>query len=142
MRARLLALLAALLLALWLAPGAVAAVTVDAPPERASAQETAEPEEEAAESLRGTLRGPDRQPLAGVTVTVSQDGAEVGTGTTDDAGQWEISLPGPGTYTATLDVAALPEGVVPRTDGAETVEGVIVRPRATQGVIFQLAAAG
>ncbi len=147
-RERLMALLAAVFLALCLSPGAAAATSASAgsapdgfgPPAASTLPTGAQ--EETGEGLRGTLRGPDRQPLVGVTVTVSRDGAEIGTGTSDDAGQWEVALPGPGSYTATLDVAGLPEGVVPRTEGAETVEGVTVRPGATQGVIFQLAAAG
>src|SRR5690606_32600417 len=40
------------------------------------------------------------------------------------------------------DPAQLPEGVVPRNEGGETVEGGVVRPGASQGVIFQLAEAG
>jgi neutral amino acid transport system permease protein len=146
LRARLMALFAALLLAVWLAPGAAAVGAALGPPLTASAESTAEPEDEqedeAAERLRGSIRGPDRQPVTGLTITVTQDGTEVGTATTDDQGQWEVPLPGPGTYTASIDPAELPEGVVPRTEGGESVEGVVVRPGASQGVIFQLAEAG
>ncbi|WP_237565271.1 branched-chain amino acid ABC transporter permease [Ornithinimicrobium cavernae] len=151
MRARVTSLFAALLLTVMLVPGAAAvgashspsttAATVAVPSQGDSAETTTEPEE-AAESLRGSIRGPDRQPIPGLTVTVTQDGTEVGTATTDDRGQWEVPLPGPGTYSASLDPAELPEGVAPRTEGGETVTGVIVRPGANQGVIFQLAASG
>src|SRR5690606_19673807 len=104
-----------------------------------STEGTEEPEE-AAESLRGSIRGPDRQPIPGLTIRVTQDDAEIGTATTDDNGQWEVPLPGPGTYSVSLDPAELPEGVAPRAEGGETVTGVVVRPGANQGVIFQLAA--
>ena len=142
MRARVLALLAALLLTLWTVPGAAAAGTPTSQPPRAAAESTSAPEDEAGESLRGSIRGPDRAPVVGLTITVTQEGAEVGTATTDERGQWEVPLPGPGTYTASIDPAALPEGVVPRTEGGESVEGVVVRPGASQGVIFQLAEEG
>lgn len=144
MRARVLALLAALLLTLWTVPGAVAvgAATHPLPPAAAGSTTAPEDDDETGESLRGSIRGPDRQPLPGLTISVARDGTEVGTATTDERGQWEVPLPGPGTYTASLDPAALPEGVVPRTEGGETVEGVVVRPGANQGVIFQLSAEG
>ncbi len=172
MRARVTSLFAALLLTVMLVPGAAAVGATDSPPATAvgsavlpqgdtaettspadeaqttspadSAEATAEPgdSQEAAESLRGSIRGPDREPIPGLTITVTQDGTEVGTGTTDDRGQWEVPLPGPGAYTVSLDPAELPEGVAPAQEGGETVDGVIVRPGAKQGVIFQLAAAG
>src|SRR5699024_1213304 len=101
-----------------------------------------EAEEEASETLRGTLRGPSRDPVVGLTITVSEDGTEVGSAATDDRGQWEVPLPGPGTYTVSYDPAGLPEGVTPAEEGAQTLEGVVVRPGASQGVIFQLGGAG
>lgn len=151
MRARVMSLFAALLLTVMLVPGAAAVGANNSPPLPAavpsaavltqgdSTGSTGEPEE-AAESLRGSIRGPDRQPIPGLTITVTQEDAEVGTATTDDKGQWEVPLPGPGTYSVSLDPAELPEGVAPRTEGGETVTGVVVRPGAKQGVIFQLAA--
>lgn len=151
MRARLMALITALLLAVWLAPGAAAVAAAPSTPLPASAEQTEAPgdepadggEDEARERLRGSIRGPDRQPIPGLTITVTgPDGSEVGTGTTDDSGRWEVPLPGPGTYTVSIDPSQLPEGVVPRNEGGETVEGVVVRPGAAQGVIFQLAEAG
>lgn len=160
MRARLMALLAAVLLGLFIAPGAMAATVVGGPVDRVPAGPPAHLSvrtptpaagdeatatsgaEEAAESLRGTLRGPDRAPLAGLVVTVSQDGTEIGTGTTNDDGEWEVPLPGPGTYSAALDPGALPEGVGLRTEGGDVVTGVSVRPGAQQTVVFPLVAAG
>ncbi|WP_228386503.1 branched-chain amino acid ABC transporter permease [Ornithinicoccus halotolerans] len=161
MLARLVGLLAALTIALsWgavavAAPGAgpVTGAGDTAPVTTASmlplqqteapddAEETQQPEEPA-ELLRGTLRGPDRQPLSGLTITVTRDGEEVGSTVTDDQGQWEVGLPGPGTYAVGYDPAELPEGVVPREEGGEQLQGVVVRPGAAQGVIFQLAGDG
>lgn len=108
-------------------------------PEQTEQPAEGEDEEEAAERLRGTIRGPDRQPLSGLTITVTRQGEEVGSAVTDDQGQWEVPLPGPGTYTVSYDPAELPEGVVPREEGGEELDGVVVRPGAAQGVIFQLA---
>ncbi len=133
MTRRVLAVLALLCCALLTsAPGAVAASSAPAAGGQHPASETAD------ESLRGTLRGPDRQPIEGVDVVITQDGAEVGTATTDAGGQWEVPLPGPGTYTATLTVDQLPKGVAPRVAGGEVIEDVTVRPGAGQGAIFQL----
>jgi branched-chain amino acid transport system permease protein len=66
------------------------------------------------ETLRGTVAygtGDERTPVEGVSITVSQDGAEIGTAESDAEGAWEVPLPGAGTYTVTLDAATLPDGV-------------------------------
>jgi branched-chain amino acid transport system permease protein len=66
------------------------------------------------EVIAGTLvyrAGDERTPVEGVTITVSQDGAEIGSAISDAEGRWEVPLPGPGTYQVTLDVTTLPEGV-------------------------------
>jgi len=68
----------------------------------------------AGETLGGTLAyraGDERAPVEGVSITVSQDGTEVGTAVSDGEGKWEVPLPGAGTYSATLDVSTLPDGV-------------------------------
>jgi neutral amino acid transport system permease protein len=66
------------------------------------------------ETLRGTLAygtGDERTQVEGVSVTVSQDGTEIGTAVSDAEGAWEVPLPGAGTYQVTLDASTLPEGV-------------------------------
>ena len=66
------------------------------------------------ETLGGTLMyrtGDERTPVEGVSITVSQDGTEIGTAESDAEGSWEVPLPGAGTYQVTLDVSTLPEGV-------------------------------
>lgn len=154
MRARVMSLFAALLLTVMLVPGAAAAgPSLSSSPPTATvhaavlsqddaAESTAAPQDDAAQSLRGSIRGPDRQPVTGLTVTVSLDGTEVGSATTDDKGQWQVPLDKPGTYTVSIDPAALPEGVTPATEGGATITGVVVRPGADQGVIFQLQGGG
>lgn len=138
MTARLWAALAAILLGALVVAGPAAAAPA---PASTAAQATAgavRASGEAAESVQGTLRGPDREPIEGVTITVTQDGADIGSATTDADGKWSVPVTGPGSYTVTLDVAGLPEGVAPRAEGGEVLEGVNVRPGASQGVIFQL----
>ena len=53
----------------------------------------------------------DNQPVAGVTVTVTDaDGNEVGTGETDEEGVALVPVPDRGDYTVTLDESTLPDG--------------------------------
>jgi neutral amino acid transport system permease protein len=94
------------------------------------------------ESLGGTLRAPGGDPVAGVTVMVSQDGAEVGTTSTADDGTWEISLPGTGSYDIELDLSTIPDGLVPRQSGGEVLEDVTVSPGQSRVVIFPLVEPG
>jgi neutral amino acid transport system permease protein len=66
------------------------------------------------ETLGGTLQyraGDERTPVEGVTITVSQNGTEIGSAVSDAEGKWEVPLPGAGTYQVALDVSTLPEGV-------------------------------
>lgn len=65
-------------------------------------------------TIRGTLEnidGANRSPVSGVVVTVTRDGEIIGSAVSDAGGNWEIPVPGPGTYAAELDVSTLPEGV-------------------------------
>ena len=45
------------------------------------------------ESVHGTLRAPDGKAVAGVTVTATRNGAEIGKDTTASEGKWEIPCP-------------------------------------------------
>ena len=86
-------------------------------------------QEDAAESLFGFLRertDDATNNVADAVVTVlDEGGAVVGEATSDETGRWEVPLPGPGTYTANLDLTTLPEGI--GTTGREgstiTVDG-------------------
>jgi len=63
------------------------------------------------ERVKGTLRHDD-EPVQGARIVVTTaDGEEVGEAETAGDGTWEVALPGPGEYQATLDVDSLPEGV-------------------------------
>ncbi len=54
----------------------------------------------------------DDEPVEGVEITVAEEGgAEVETATTDEEGTWAVVVPGPGSYTVTLDPDTLPDDV-------------------------------
>jgi branched-chain amino acid transport system permease protein len=68
-------------------------------------------QDEPSESVRGVLRF-EGEPVDGVRITVAaEDGSEIGTATSNTEGNWEVGVPEPGIYVATLDVTTLPEGV-------------------------------
>jgi branched-chain amino acid transport system permease protein len=69
----------------------------------ASAQEDTE--------IRGTMTGPNGQPIAGEVFEVSDTSGFSGTDTSDRAGRWNVVVPEPGQYTVALDTTTLPEGV-------------------------------
>jgi branched-chain amino acid transport system permease protein len=53
----------------------------------------------------------NEKPVPGVDVTVTDDkGKEIGTATTDAAGEFSIEVPGSGTFIVKIDTATLPEG--------------------------------
>lgn len=89
------ALLAALLAALAIALGVGAGAAQAA---------------ESGPSIKGTLKNAG-QPVAGVTITVTNASGFSGSATSAADGTWEVPLTEGGTYTVTLDVATLPEGV-------------------------------
>jgi branched-chain amino acid transport system permease protein len=88
------------------------------------------------EGVRGTLNNGGER-VAGATITVEQDGEEVGTAESDENGQFAIELPGPGDYVVKLDLETLPEGVTVRQEGGEERE-VTVRPGAVAPALFVL----
>ncbi|MCW2715446.1 MAG: Branched-chain amino acid ABC-type transport system, permease component [Frankiales bacterium] len=88
------------------------------------------------ERVVGTLNNAGT-PVEGVTISVERGGAEVATGQTNDAGRFEIDVPGPGDYTVVLDTGTLPDGVELRREGGERVE-VTVRPGGSGAALFLL----
>ncbi|MDN5917853.1 MAG: branched-chain amino acid ABC transporter permease [Pseudonocardia sp.] len=94
------------------------------------------------EALEGTLRGPDRDPVSGVTITVAQDGQQVGTATSGADGTWRVPVPGPGSYDVTLDPGSLPDGTVLRKADGATLAGVTIRAGQQRTVLFPLVAPG
>lgn len=142
MRLRLMAVLGAgllmLLTALALAPAAEATPS-------GGAASAAALRADSAESITGTLKfqgDKGSESIPDVTVSVSQDGKEIGNAKSDAKGAWTVAVPAPGVYQVTLDVSSLPKTVQLRTAGAETLSTVTVRPGAAQPVIFPLVAAG
>jgi branched-chain amino acid transport system permease protein len=109
-------------------------VGLAAPPAAAAVQD--------GEAVGGTLRGPEGEPVPGVTIVVERDGQEVGTATTGPDGTWQVLLPGPGRYDVTLDTATLPDDVALREAGAATLPEVTIRPGRQRTVLFPLVAPG
>ena len=71
-------------------------------------------ESEEGPAIRGRLEyieGAVRDPVEGVTITVSQDGEQIGTAVSDSAGDWAVPVPAAGVYQVELDVSTLPEGI-------------------------------
>lgn len=131
MRSRLVVAFTALLLTLLVTPAALAS-TMPAPSTVTEAE---------GEAIQGTLRGPDREPVEGAALSVAAKGKEVGSAKTDADGAWRVDVPGPGTYTVTLDVATIPKGMQPRDKGGATLSDVQVRSGRASTVIFPLIAA-
>ena len=78
------------------------------------------------EAVRGTMfyddENDERQLVADVDVLIEDSsGNEVATVTTDEQGVFEAPLPGPGSYTATLDIDSLPEGISMRDEDRATL---------------------
>ncbi len=88
------------------------------------------------EGVRGTLNN-EGERVPGATINVEQGGEQVATGTTDEKGQFDIEVPGPGDYTVVLDTDTLPEGVTVREEGGERID-VTVRPGSKAPALFKL----
>ena len=78
------------------------------------------------EAVRGLLFYEDetgeRQLVEGVEVTIEDAaGAEIGMGTSGLDGTFEVLLPGPGSYTATIDIDTLPEDITLRDEDRATL---------------------
>ena len=72
-----------------------------------------------------------------VFIISDASGNEVGTGTTDENGDWLVSVP-VGTYSVLLDVSTLPEGVDLRNPDKNPAEVVIDTPGKSKGALFPL----
>lgn len=78
----------------------------------------------------------ERIPVEGVRLTVEGDGFSE-EAESDSDGEWRIDLPGPGTYTVTLDDESLPDGVTLR-EGAQNPVTSEVREGRSATVRFNL----
>lgn len=97
---------------------------------------------EGGESVGGVIQRQteegEQEPVEGVTINVATaDGEEVGSVTTDAEGRYQLDLPGPGDYTATVDVESLPEGTELRNPDRATLEFTI-RPNQSRPLLFPL----
>ncbi|NDL55484.1 branched-chain amino acid ABC transporter permease [Phytoactinopolyspora sp. XMNu-373] len=108
----------------------------------AQAGEVVSAQEEADESVGGTLRDDENEPVPDVVFIVSDtDDNEIGVATTDADGRWQVPLPGPGTYSVLLDETSLPEGVDLRDPERNPLEVRVTSGRSAPA-IFQLGEAG
>jgi branched-chain amino acid transport system permease protein len=78
----------------------------------------------------------DGQPVAGVRLSVEQDGAEVATGESDDRGEFRVPVPEGGTYVVILVVATLPDGVALTDPERAVLPRVVVQDGADKTVAF------
>ena len=93
------------------------------------------------EAIKGRLIAvfkDDRIPVEGVTIEVSQDGAEVGSAVSDADGRWLVPVPGPGVYQVRLDESTLPEGIALTEADSVELPAVEVREGEEKTVIFRL----
>jgi neutral amino acid transport system permease protein len=94
-----------------------------------------------AETIKGTLEkidGDVREPVAKVTITVELDGELVGTAESDAEGNWEIPVPGPGTYSVRLETDTLPEGVALTDPERSELPNLAVRANQNKTARFNL----
>jgi neutral amino acid transport system permease protein len=93
------------------------------------------------ETIKGTLEkidGTNREPVAGVTITVEQNGAVIGTAVSDADGNWEIPVPGAGTYLVRLEVDTLPAGVALTDPTKSELPALTVRENQQKTARFNL----
>lgn len=87
------------------------------------------------------VAGSDGEPIEGVTVTVSQDGDEVGSATSGADGKIFVAVPAAGRYQVVLDTESLPDGIE-LEDGARSTLNPIVQANGVLPVVFRLAEEG
>lgn len=74
---------------------------------------------------------------AGVSISVTQDGAPVGDAVTDEGGVFVVEIPGNGTYGVVLDTETLPDGFSLTDEDQATLAGVRVN-LGDQQAIFRM----
>ena len=88
---------------------------------------------------QGTRDRQDDEPVVDAEVVVADGaGEEVDRATSDEDGRWEVPLPGPGEYSATLDTDTLPDDVELAEDRDQV--SFRVTPNQNRTVIFDLGA--
>ncbi|WP_017607978.1 branched-chain amino acid ABC transporter permease [Nocardiopsis xinjiangensis] len=126
MRTRLVTVLLALITALVVIPGPATA------------------DEQGGESLSGQIGQPDdrSQGVEGIRIAVSDGDDEVGADETDPDGNWEVEVPGPGTYDLEVDRGSVPEEYELRETPLVTEGTVEVEPGESSTLILALEEAG
>ena len=76
-------------------------------------------------------------PVPGAKIVVTKDGAPVGEATTGGDGAWKVPLPGPGSYTVTLDEGSLGEDNKVQ-EGSRSTLTVTVNSGVARTVLFPL----
>jgi branched-chain amino acid transport system permease protein len=95
--------------------------------------------QDSSESVRGVLRF-EGDPVEGVSLSVTtEDGTPVGEATSDADGEWEVPVPGAGTYVVTLDAATLPDSIEGVAAESITTE---VGNTQSKAVLFRLGVPG
>jgi branched-subunit amino acid ABC-type transport system permease component len=95
---------------------------------------TPSPNQQFQNTISGFLRGDDRAPIPGVTIT-ARNGDFVGTTRSAANGSWSIGVPTQGTYEVELDESTLPEGIK-LADGQENPRQVTFSQTSNLSVIF------
>ncbi|HET6268755.1 MAG TPA: branched-chain amino acid ABC transporter permease [Arthrobacter sp.] len=85
-------------------------------------------------TISGFLRGDDRAPIPGVTITVRNGGFEASTKSAAN-GSWSVGVPAQGTYEVELDESTLPEGIR-LAEGQENPRQVTFSQTSNLSVIF------
>jgi branched-subunit amino acid ABC-type transport system permease component len=85
-------------------------------------------------TISGFLRGDDRAPIPGVTITVRNGGFEASTKSAAN-GSWSVGVPTQGTYEVELDESTLPEGIR-LAEGQENPRQVTFSQTSNLSVIF------
>lgn len=87
------------------------------------------------QGIYGTLEA-GGEPVAGVLMSVSQDGAEVGQAVSEGDGTWRVRVPSPGVYQVELATDTLPDGVELNNPERTTLDSVRVSVNRDQRVRF------
>ncbi len=91
------------------------------------------------ESVRGTITDGDGEPVEGVDILVeTADGEEVGVATTGSDGTYELELPGPGQYRATIDQETLEDLELELRNPDKATLEFPVRPGQSRPLLFPL----
>ncbi len=98
--------------------------------------------QEGGESIRGvleTIEDDAREPVAGIEISVSTpNGEELARAVSNDAGEWEIPVPGAGTYQVEIDEGTLPDDVALTDPDKRVLTDVVVRSGQVKSVRFAL----